>query len=74
MKSAFWKVLLALTLCVVGFGFYRGWFNASSYRRETPTQQVGVSLTLDQDKLKEDAQRVREKATELRGKATDEAK
>ena len=46
----------------------------SSHSRETPTNQVGVSLTVDKDKVKEDATKVKEKTTELAGKATDEAK
>jgi len=72
MKSAFWKLLLILTLCVIGFGFYRGWFNMSSLSRETPTNQVGVSLTVDKDKVNSDAQSLKEKTTEFTGKVTEE--
>ncbi len=74
MKSAFWKLLLVLTLSVIGIGFYRGWFTVSSRSLETPTKQVNVNLTVDQDKVNEDAQRVKKKTTELVGKVTEEAK
>ena len=46
----------------------------SSHSRETPTKQVGVSLTVDQDRVKEDATKVMEKTTELAGKVTEDAK
>ena len=71
MKSAFWKLLLIVTLCAIGFGFYRGWFDVSSHSRETQGNKVDVTLTVDPDKVKEDATKVKEK---LAGKATDEAK
>lgn len=74
MKSAFWELLLVLTLCVIGFGFYRGWFALSSHSRDTQDNKVGVNLTVDPDRVKEDATKVKEKTTELAGKARDEAK
>ena len=74
MKSAFWNLLLILTLCVIGFGFYRGWFALSSRSRDTQDNKVDVNLTVDPDRMKEDARKVQEKTTELVGKATDEAK
>jgi hypothetical protein len=74
VKSALWKLLLILTLCVIGFAFYRGWFTLSSHRREAQDNKVDVTLTVDPDKVKEDATKVKEKTTEFTGKATDEAK
>jgi hypothetical protein len=74
VKSAFGKLLLILTLSVIGIGFYRGWFTVASRSLETPTKQVGVSLTVDQDKVSEDARRVKAEAAELTGKVTEEAK
>ena len=74
MKMTFVKVLVVLALCVVGFGFYRGWFALSSPGRGTESNKVNINLSMDGDKVKEDAETVKEKATELTGKATDEAK
>lgn len=65
MKSAIWELLLILTLYVVGFGFYRGWFIVPRHGREAATKQIGVSLTVDQGTMNEDAQSVKEKTTEL---------
>jgi hypothetical protein len=74
MKRAFWKVVLILTLCVIVLGFYRGWFTISSHSRETQDNKVDVTLTVDPDRVKEDAKKVKEKTAELAGKTADEAK
>jgi cell division protein FtsX len=74
MKMTFVKVLVVLVLCVVGVGFYRGWFAMSSPTRDTESNKVNINLSMDGDKVKEDAETVKEKATELTGKATEEAK
>ena len=74
MKLTFVKVLVVLVLCVVGFGFYRGWFALSSPARDTQSNKVNINLSMDGDKVKEDAETVKEKATELTGKATHGAK
>ena len=68
------KVLLVLALCVAVLGFYRGWFSLSSRGRDAESNKVNVSLTVDPDKMKEDAEKVKEKTTELTGKAAAEAK
>ena len=68
------KLLIVLVLCVVGLGFVRGWFALSSPRRDTENNKVNINLTVDPDKVKEDAKKVKEKTTELTGKATEEAK
>ena len=74
MKRAFWKLLLILTLCVVGFGFYQGWFIVSRHDRDTQDNKVDVTLTVDPNRVKDDATKVKEKTTELVGEATEEAK
>jgi hypothetical protein len=73
-KMTFVKVLAVLVLCVVGFGFYRGWFVLSSPGRGTESNKVNVNLSMDGDKVKEDAETVKDKTVELTGKATDGAK
>ena len=65
-------VLVVLVLCVVVVGFYRGWFSLSSDGSGTESNKV--TLTVDSDKVKDDAERVQDKTTELAGKASDEAK
>jgi len=47
-------VLILLALCVVGFGFYRGWFSLSSSSSDTDSNKVNVNLTVDRDKVKAD--------------------
>jgi hypothetical protein len=59
--------ILVLVLCVAIVGLYRGWFVFSS-GRQPESNKVDVSLTMDPDKVKEDANAVKEKAGELTDK------
>ena len=61
-------VLVVLAICVVGFGFYRGWFALSS---PDGGDQVNVNLATDTGKMKEDAAAVKDKAAELTGNVTE---
>ena len=74
MKMTFVKVLVVLVLCVVGLGFYRGWFALSSPTHDTESNKVNINLSMDGDKVKEDAETVKDKTAELTGKATEGAK
>jgi len=47
-------VVMVLLVCVVGFGFYRGWFSLSSSHAGTGSDKVNISLTVDPDKMKAD--------------------
>lgn len=67
-------VVLVLLLCVVGFGFYRGWFSVSSPKTGVGTNQVNISLTVDPDKMKADTQMVKEKTLEPNAQVTPSAK
>ncbi len=58
------SVLIILAIIVVCLGFYRGWFVVST-GHEGPSNKVDVNLTLDPDKVKEDAGKVKEKVHEL---------
>ena len=58
------KALFVLLLVLVGVGFYRGWFSLSSHGRDE-SNKVGVNLTVDPDKAKEDAEKVKDKTTDL---------
>lgn len=66
-------VLLVLVVCVVGFGFYRGWFSLSRSSPDAESNKVDINLTVDPDKVKADAETVKEKTTELTGQATEDA-
>lgn len=66
-------VLLAVLVCVVAFGFYRGWFTVSSPGADKKNNKVDVNLTVDRAKIEKDAETVKKKATEITGKVTEEA-
>jgi len=51
------KVLAVLVICLVGIGFYRGWFSLSSSRPQTDGDKVNVNLTVDKGKMKSDVKR-----------------
>ncbi|HEY3242430.1 MAG TPA: hypothetical protein VGM03_03680 [Phycisphaerae bacterium] len=55
------SVLLVLALCVVGFGFYRGWFALSGPNRDTQTNKININLAVDPDQMKQDAAQVKDK-------------
>ena len=65
------KVLLVLAVCVAVLGLYRGWFSISSHGRDTESNKVNVSMTVDPDRMKEDAGRVKAKTEALTGQAPD---
>ena len=71
-KMTLFKVLVVLVLCVVGVGFYRGWFVLASHGGGNQSNKVEVHLTVDPDKAKDDAKAVEEKARELTGSAAEE--
>ena len=58
-------VVLVLMLCVVGLGFYRGWFTLSSHSDEAGSNKVDINLTVDRDKVIQDAESVKKKTNEL---------
>ena len=72
MRSRF-ILLVVLLLCVVGIGFYRGWFGVSSPKPDTEGDKVNVNLSVDKGKMKSDASKVETKVKEeinkLEGKA-----
>lgn len=65
------KVLLVLVLCIVGVGFYRGWFVLRS-NEGGDGNQVEVQLTVDPDKASDDAKAVERKAREMTGSSSKE--
>jgi len=73
MKRSIIMVLLLLLVCVVAVGFYRGWFTLSSRNLDAGSNKVNINLTVDRDKMQEDAESVKNRATELTGKVTEQA-
>jgi hypothetical protein len=71
MKRLF-GVLIVLVLLVIGVGFARGWLALSS-PADRGSNKVNVNLTVDGEKMKQDAAAVKEKTTELTGQATPSA-
>lgn len=63
-------VLIVLVLLFVGVGFYRGWFTVSKSDPDAGDNKVNVNLTVDGDKMQEDAEAVKKKAAELTEKVT----
>ena len=59
--------LLVFIVCLAAVGFYRGWFTLSS-KPEAGSNKVDVNLTMDRDKIEQDAETVKEKTTEFVGK------
>jgi hypothetical protein len=72
-KMTLFKVLVVLVLCVVGVGFYRGWFVLASHGGGGDQgNKVEVQLTVDPDKAKDDARAVGAKVRELTGSEAEE--
>jgi hypothetical protein len=71
MNRTIITVLLVLLVGVVAVGFYRGWFALSSRSADAGSNKVNVNLTVDRDKIQEDAEAVKTRAAELTGKATE---
>lgn len=67
------KLLCILLLVLVGIGFYRGWIALSSSGRDE-NDKVTINLTVDPDKAKADAEKMREKTRELGDRSGNTAK
>jgi hypothetical protein len=74
MNRTILTVLLVLLVGVVALGFYRGWFALSSGGPDAGSNKVNVNLTVDREKMQEDAETVKKKAAEITGKVTEEVK
>jgi len=69
-RLSLFNVLFIVVLCVVGIGFYRGWFVLSSHSDDNAGgHKVDVNLSVDQDKMKADVKAVEAKAKDLTGSA-----
>jgi hypothetical protein len=55
-------VLLLLVVVVAGLGFYMGWFRFST-TRDPQTGQPAAQLSIDEAKMKADAQKAKQKVS-----------
>ncbi len=68
------KLLVVLLICLIGFGFYRGWFTFSSSKPDARGNKVNVNVnvSVDKGKIKSDVKKaegqVKEEIKELEGK------
>jgi hypothetical protein len=68
MKRLF--VLLLMTVaCIVGLGFYLGWFRLSTDRTD---QKTNITISVDPDKIREDEEKAKEKVLEAGRKVKEE--
>ena len=68
------SALIAITILVVGLGFYRGWFALSRPAADAGSNTVNINLAADPDKMKQDAKMVTDKATALTSGVTKDNK
>ena len=67
-------VMVVFVLCVVGLGFYRGWFTLSRPNGAGDGNKINVQLSVDPDKVKADATEAKDKVTERSGTRKEDAK
>lgn len=66
--------VVLLLVGIAGLGFYRGWFQVSS-DRDNAENKVNTTFTVDEDKIREDKEKVQElgqQANEKTGDAVDQ--
>jgi hypothetical protein len=67
------KLLAVLLICLVGIGFYLGWFSLSNPSPDTEGNKVNINVSVDKGKIKSDVkkaeQKVEEKVEKFEGRA-----
>jgi hypothetical protein len=56
--------LFVLLLLVGGIGFFRGWFSFSSPTRDTESNKVKISVSVDAKKVEADVEELKEEITD----------
>jgi uncharacterized protein YlxW (UPF0749 family) len=62
--------LVVVVACVVGVGLYRGWFQVTS---DSANDQRNVTFSADQNKIKEDENKVVQKVKSLENRVKDKS-
>lgn len=65
------RLLVVVAIVIIAVGFYRGWFALSRSRSEEGSNKVNVNLTMDGDKMRQDAEAVKKSSAELTDNVTD---
>lgn len=60
-------LVVVLLACAIAFGFYRGWFTLSTHP-DPGSKKVDVNLTMDREKMEQDAATVKKDASDLVGR------
>jgi hypothetical protein len=55
------KLAIVLLICLIGIGFYRGWFSISSSNPDTQGEKVNINMSVDKNKMKSDLKKAEEK-------------
>lgn len=58
------RSLVLLLLCLVGVGIYRGWFSFSTPARDPQGHKVNLSVSVDTDRVKADADALKARVAE----------
>jgi hypothetical protein len=58
-------VLVLIVACVVGLGFYQGWFRLSTGATDGKTN---IPVTVDKEKIEQDMKRAKDKVQDLQQK------
>ncbi len=61
MKALFGAILLLLA-CIIGLGFYQGWFHITTHNTD---QKSSASIIVDKDKIRADEGKAKEKVEEF---------
>ena len=69
MKRLMFVFVLVLA-CVIGLGFYRGWFQIGSDRNDS---QDHLTITVDESKIKDDSKKAQQKVQNLGNSEKDKA-
>jgi cytoskeletal protein RodZ len=65
-------VVVLLLVGIAGLGFYRGWFQVSS-DRDNADHKVKTTFTVDEDRIREDKEKVQEFGHQAKEKTSEAA-
>jgi len=66
------RALIVLAIVLVVAGFIRGWIALSAPHREEQSGKIDINVSVDPEKMKEDAVQVKDKAVEIEGRLEEE--